>query len=140
MKLPYGEEIGHYWQTSRTAPDTWIERAKKVLSDAGGKILTDAYGATADGRAAFMLIFKIGDSTFKLVWPVLPSSTGNEKAAKIQAATLLYHDVKAKAVAATVMGAETAFFSYLLLQDGRVTSELALPELHDVFPKLLAGG
>ena len=50
---------------------------------------------------------------------------------------MLYHDVKAKAMTASVLGAEVAFFSYMMLPDGRVSSELASPELAEAFPKLL---
>ena len=136
MKLPYAEDIGHYWQTSQSSPDGWIDRAKKIIVDLGGQILADGYGS-ASGQAAFMLAFKIKDQSYKVVWPVLPSHSGKETAAKRQAATLLYHDVKAKAMTASVLGIEVAFFSYMMLPDGRVSSELAKPELAKEFPKLL---
>jgi len=136
MDLPYAEDIGHYWQTSQSPPDTWIERAKKVIEDMGGEILADGFGSTGE-RAAFMLGFKFKEQKYKVVWPVLPSQTGKGLAAKRQAATLLYHDVKAKAMTASVLGVETAFFSYMMLTDGRVSSELARPELAEAFPKLL---
>ena len=70
-----------------------------------------------------MLAFRLGDDQFKLVWPLLESKTGNEKAAKVQAATALYHDVKAKCVAAKFLGSRTAFFSALMLPNGQTASE-----------------
>lgn len=136
MNLPYAEDIGHYWQTSQSSPDTWIEKAKKIIVDLGGQILADGFGS-AGGHAAFMLAFSIKEQNYKVVWPVLPSCSGKDAAAKRQAATLLYHDVKAKAMTASVLGIEVAFFSYLMLPDGRVSSELARPELVEIFPKLL---
>jgi len=136
MDLPYAEDIGHYWQTSQSSPDMWVERAKKVIQDMGGQILADGFGS-ANGRAAFMIAFKFKDQPYKVVWPVLPTYSGKEGAAKRQAATLLYHDVKAKAMTASVLGFETAFFAYMLLPDGRVSSELVKPELAEAFPKLL---
>jgi hypothetical protein len=136
MNLPYAEDVGHYWQTSQTSPDTWIERAKKIIQDMGGEIIADAFGS-AGGRAAFMLSFKFKDEGYKVVFPVLPTYSGKEGAAKRQAATMLYHDVKAKAMTASVLGIEAAFFSYMMLPDGRVSSQLAKPELAEVFPKLL---
>ncbi len=139
MNLPYAEDIGHYWKTGQSPADSWIEKAKKIIQNIGGQILADAFGSSGD-RAAFMLQFKIQGQDYKVIWPILPSSSGNEKAAKIQAATLLYHDVKAKAMTASVLGAEVAFFSYRMLPDGRMSSELALPELADTFPKLLMRG
>lgn len=75
---------------------------------------------------------------FKLMWPVLPSREGNVKAARIQAATMLYHDVKAKVVTAKVLGTRAAFFQYLLLPDGRSASEATTPELANQIPQLLA--
>ena len=136
MNLPYAEDVGHYWQTSQSSPDTWIDRAKKVIVDLGGKILADGYGS-ASGRAAFMIVFEIKGQKYKVVWPVLPTYSGKEVPAKRQAATMLYHDVKAKAMTASVLGVEVAFFSYMMLPDGRVSSELANPELAEAFPKPL---
>ncbi len=135
MELPYAEDVGHYWQTSQSSPDVWMDRAKKVIIDLGGQILADGYGS-ASGRSAFMLAFEIKDQNYKVVWPVLPTY-GRESSAKRQAATMLFHDVKAKAMTASVLGVEVAFFSYMLLPDGRMASELTRPELAEVFPKLL---
>lgn len=136
MELPYAEDVGHYWQTSRSSPDIWMGRAKKVIMDLGGEILADGYGSDRN-HAAFILAFKIKEHNYKVIWPVLPSHHKKELAAKIQAATMLYHDVKAKAMAASVLGTEVAFFSYMALPDGRIASELTNPELADAFPKLL---
>lgn len=136
MELPYAEDVKHYWQTSQSSPDVWVERARKVIVELGGEILSDAYGS-ANGRAAFMLTFRIDEQNYKVIWPVLPTYSGKESSAKRQAATMLYHDVKAKAMTASVLGAEVAFFSYMLLKDGRSAGELSRPELSDAFPKLL---
>lgn len=87
-----------------------------------------------------MLIFEIGGDHFKILWPVLPTKDGkNELAAKRQATTFIFHDVKAKCLAATVLGARSAFFQYLLLPDGRSTTEASIPELMKGLPKLLKG-
>lgn len=139
MELPYAEDIGHYWQTGQASPDEWIERARKLIKELGGTILQEAFGSV-DNHAAFMLKFELEDSEFKVVWPVLPSRSGKTLAAKRQAATLLYHDIKAKAMTATVLGNKTAFFSYLMLRDGRAASELATPELAEHWPLQLRSG
>lgn len=136
FKPPYAEDIGHYWQTSNSSPDEWIDRAKKIILDIGGEILAEGFGS-ANGQSAFMLSFKFGEQQYKVVWPVLSTYSGKEVSAKRQAATLLYHDVKAKAMTASVLGFEAAFFSYMMLPDGRAASELAKPELMGIFPKLL---
>ena len=137
MNLPYAEDVGHYWQTGSSSSDVWIEKAKRQIEEVGGTINADAYGSM-EGRAAFMIAFSIGDDRFKVVFPVLDSKTGKSGAAKRQAATMLYHDIKAKCMTASVLGSKAAFFSYLLLSDGRTASELATPELAQVFPLLLS--
>lgn len=134
--LPYAEEIGHYWKTSQNSPDRWIEKARKQIERLGGKVRAEGFGS-ADNHEAYMLGFEFDGQKFKIVWPVLPSAKGNTLAARRQAATMLYHDVKAKSISASVLGVKSAFFSYLLLPDGRAAHEVAAPGLADKFPKLL---
>jgi hypothetical protein len=136
MKLPYAESV-NYWQTGRSSPDKWIADAKRLIQKAGGQILGEAFGQDGQGNAAFMLAFAIGGDNFKIVWPVLKSRTGKEQAARIQAATFLFHDVKAKCLSASILGARAAFFSYLVLPDGRAASEASTPELYDAIPEIL---
>ncbi|MBE3142230.1 MAG: hypothetical protein IMZ53_16795 [Thermoplasmata archaeon] len=137
--LPYAEDIGHYWQTSNSSPDSWLAKTTDLIKKSQGKIIAEGFGS-AMGRAAFMLTFEIGGEKFKLVWPVLPSKTKKDLAARRQAATLMYYDVKAKLMTASVLGFRDAFFQYLLLPDGRTTGEIALPELSQAFPQLLTDG
>lgn len=129
MKLPYAEDL-NYWQSGRSSPDTWISKAKKELARAGFKVLGDAYGMDdVLGRAAYMLSFQLAEDMFKVTWPVLPSRTGKDQAARIQAATMLYHDVKSRCVSAKVLGGRTAFFSYIRLPDGRSAADTAVEEI-----------
>lgn len=134
MVLPYAEDL-NYWQTGRSSPDSWIDKAKKELLQAGFKVLGDAYGMDdVLGRSAYMLSFQLGSDTFKVTWPVLPSRTGKEQAARIQAATMLYHDTKSRCVSAKVLGGRTAFFSYIRLPDGRSASDV---DMEDVLLQLI---
>lgn len=133
MELPYAEDLGHYWETGQSAPDVWMEKTRKVIIEMGGKVSTEAFGS-ADGREAYMIAFEIAGDFYKVVWPVLPSRLGRHYSARRQAATLLHYDIKAKAMSAGVLGTRTAFFSYLMLPDGRAASEVATPELSGVFP------
>ena len=135
MKLPYAEDI-NYWRTGRSDPDTWMERAKAQVAKLGAKVLSEGY-ARGKEKAAFMLHFEAQGEEFRVVWQVLPTRGDNERAARIQAATLLYHDVKAKCLEATVKGVRAAFFEYLLLPDGRTASEASEPELLEGVPKRL---
>lgn len=137
-ELPNAEDV-NYWKTSKTSPDTWMGRAKQQIASLGGTVLAEGFGSEpTTGRAAFMLAFEIGGDRFKIVWPCLPSKDGNEGAARIQAATMLYRDVKAKCISATVLGTRAAFFSFLLLPDGRTATEVSAPELMEAWPRLLS--
>ncbi len=136
------EELGHYWQTSKTAPDAWLDKAEGMIEGHGGTVLSRGHGK-AEGKEAYMLAFELEGQAYKVVWPVLDSRR-NKRAARIQAATLLHHDIKSKIVTAKVLGNRTAFFQYLVLSDGRTTAEVADPELMHMLPDLnrplLAGG
>lgn len=136
-KFNYAEDV-NYWQTSTVSADTWIDKAKKEIGTVGGKILGEMFGQDAvSGVAAFRLDFQIGDDKFKIQWPVLQSKTRNEKAAKIQAATILYHDVKGKCVSAKVFGARAAFIQYLMLPNGKTTSEATNAEFVELLPRFM---
>lgn len=130
-------EDANYWQTSTVSTDSWIYKAKHEIVAAGGTLGSSAFGDDGQGRAAFMLEFSFGRDQFRIVWPVLESRTGRDRAAKIQAATMLYHDVKAKCVSAKVHGVRAAFFQYAMLPDGRTAAQLADPEIVNMYPKLL---
>jgi len=134
----YAEDV-NYWQTSRAPADTWIARAREEIERAGGTVVAEAFGSDAGGRAAYMLSFALAGERYRIVWPVLPSKTGNARAARIQAATMLYHDAKARAVAAKAIGTRAAFFTFLQLPDGRTMGQVATPELERMVPALLAG-
>ena len=93
----------------------------------------------SDGsRSSYLLVFQLGEDQFKMIWPVLESKRGNTRSARIQAATALYHEVKAACVKAKFLGARTAFFAFLMLPDGRTASQVATPEIAEVFLPALA--
>ena len=133
----FAEDVGHYWQTSKSSADVWLDRARAEIGSIGGKVLREGFGRENSGRAAFMIQFELDGELFKILWQVLPSSTGNERAAKVQAATALYHDVKARCLSALWIGTRAAFFSYLELPDGRTTGQIATPELMSSLPRFL---
>ena len=132
----YAEDV-NYWQTSQSSADTWIDKAKKEITGIGGNIMTESF-ADQQGRSAFLLEFRLGSDVFKVVWPILPSYSGKDRAAKVQAATMLYHDVKAKVVSAKVLGIRTAFFTYLVLPDGRTAAQASGSEIARYVPNILA--
>ena len=118
-KIIYAEDI-NYWKTSQTSPDVWIDKTKKLISDLGGRILAEGYGSEPmTGRAAYMLGFEIKGDQFKVIWPVLPTrKKTDERAARIQAATMLFHDTKAKCLSESAKGTRAGFFEYMLLPHG----------------------
>ena len=131
----YAEDV-NYWKTSRSSPDSWISKTKSLIIDFGGEIVSEAFGSSGD-RSAFLLEWKHEGQCYKMVWPVLQSAEGNEEAARRQAATMLYHDTKAKLVSAKVLGVRIAFFQWLQIPDGRSAYQLADNELTKAMPALL---
>lgn len=130
-----------YWQTSKRPPDYWLDKAKAEIDRAGGEVLAEGFGSQGC-EAAYFLRFQIGDDTFRIVWPVAEgkylddgSSRSFLLAARRQAATMLFHDVKAACVKARVLGARTAFFAHLELEDGSLANQAAPESL----PLLLPG-
>lgn len=134
----YAENL-NYWQTGKTDPDGWIEKAKAQLVALGAKIEAQGFGMNGDGKSAYMLGFTIKGDAYKIVWPVLPLKFTNssERAAKIQAATMLYHYVKAVALYVAVVGPKAALFSHYMLPDGRMASQIATDELAVMTPQML---
>jgi len=131
-------ESANFWMTGRSSPDVWIERAKKQIATLGCHVLAEGFGSDADGHAAYMLAFEARGDRFKIVWPVLPSKTRRETAARVQAATMLYHYVKSVCLFAVVVGTRSAFFAHLMLPDGRMASQVADPdELLTAIPQIL---
>ena len=138
-QIIYAEDV-NFWQTGQSSPDTWIDRTKRQIEDLGGKVEGEAFGSDSEGRAAYMLVFRVGNDSFKIVWPVLPTRTKRPQAAKIQAATMLYHYVKSVCLYAVVVGPRLAFFSHLVLADGRMASQVSGDELASMSPELFFPG
>lgn len=130
-------ESVNYWQTSRSSPDTWLEKAKREITKVGGSVIGEGFVSDSI-KSSYLLAFQIGDDQFRMIWPVLKSKGGNLRTARIQAATALYHEVKAACVKAKFLGSRTAFFAFLMLPDGRTASQVATPEIAEIFPPALA--
>ncbi len=109
-----------------------------MVKHIGGTVTSSGFGSSNE-KSAFMIQFHFDGEDYRIVWPVLESKTDNELAAKRQAATMLYHDVKAKLISAQIIGIKTAFFSWICLPNGKVASECYAPELLAQAPKFLTG-
>jgi hypothetical protein len=141
MKMSeYAEDLP-YFKTSTTTPDTWIAKAVDQVEKAGGLLLSEGFGSS-NGKSAYMIRFFVDQKNYRIVWPVAESKYTNDpkgfsNAARRQAATMLFHDVKAMCIKARALGSDVAFFSHLELDDGRVANELVGASGN--LPKLLGG-
>jgi hypothetical protein len=132
----YADELP-YWKTSTSDPGTWIDRAAIEIERAGGEVIGRACGKLPSGRVAFVLQFKLEEDVFRVVWPVLtPRHEKDLAAARRQAATALFYDVKARCISSRFMGARAAFCAFMLLPDGRSVGDLALNQLAEL-PEIL---
>lgn len=134
MTQPYAEEV-NYWQTGKTPPDGWIAKCRKEIEEVGGIWLSYLFAEQGD-QSAFRIEFSLEDQRFRMVWPVLESETGKTLAAQRQAATALYHLIKAKCVEVKFLGAQRAFHANLVLEDGRTAGDLLPGEIKGL-PKLI---
>lgn len=110
------EHLGHYYQTSTTSPDDWQDKTRRLIEKHGGNVRSWGFGSNT-GTEAYILVFSFRGRDFRIIWPVLPTKRAL-RAARIQAATLMYHDVVARLLVAKVFGFDFAFFQYLLSPDG----------------------
>lgn len=128
----------NYWKTSKSSPDAWVEKSISLIEQFGGEIISSGFGnEVAVQRSAYMIRFKVEDLIYKIIWPVLLSEKGDQMAARRQAATMLYHDIKAKCVSAQVLGARVSFFSWMELPNGQPAFTATNIELLDSVPQRL---
>ena len=136
MKVDFAEQC-NYWKTSSRSPDSWLEKTENIIQDKGGEVLQSGFGNDpAAGRAAYMLRFSIEGQVYKIIWPVLPSDGGSSMAAKRQAATMLFHDTKAKLIAAQVLGPRVAFFQWVELPNGQPACQLTNDQMIESIPAM----
>ena len=123
----------NYWKTGNTRPEIWVDKIKKELEKAGAKHIDTAV-INSSKSFSIVLRFVFDDDNFCINWKALDCRPGNEDAAKIQAATMLHHDIKSKCHGCKrVKGSRKAFFEYLVLPDGQIASEVGTHQL----PKFL---
>lgn len=140
----YAEDV-NFWKSGVGPPEKWIIQAVDQITKLGGVVVGHAYGTGERGNA-YMIGFRLGDDSYKVIWPVLPlrytygpKQRQNEQAARVQAATALHHYCKAVCLYAAVVGPRAAFFSHLLLPDGRTAAQATSDELAHFLPPLLGG-
>ena len=124
-----------YWKTGRSSPDEWIRKARDQLERVGGTI-TESGNIMQHGREVVLIGFRLDGDQFRIVWPVMGHEPNENLAAVRQAATMLYHDVKARCVAVLVKGARWAFHAELLLPDGETVGTLSDDRLMKLLPAM----
>lgn len=137
MSKKYAEQC-NYWKTGKSSPDMWMEKVIDLIENFGGVIVSSGFG-NDQKKAAYMIQFNLDGEQYRIIWPVLASERGDSFSARRQAVTMLYHDVKAKCVSSQVLGFRTAFFSWLVLPDGRTAFQLNGSELIENTPQFLIG-
>jgi len=122
IQLPRASDLP-YWKTGASSASQVLEKAAQLVRDAGGKVFHFGQASDEREREAYVIEFRAGGDTFRMFWPVSRHEPGQEKAARRQAAAMLFHDVKAKIVKAKVFGVRVAFLDALALPDGRIAAQ-----------------
>lgn len=134
QRIVYAQDV-NYWRTGTTSPDKWIEKTKTEIKNVGGTIDGEAY-MERDGKRAYTLLFTMDGDPYRVTWPVLPLKPNNrrtpaelradDQAAKIQATTFMFNDIKAKCMIVKVFGPQSTFLQYRVMPDGSTPNEQAL--------------
>ena len=135
MDLPFAEDM-NYWKSGKSAPDKWLDSAEDIINKLGGEVHLRAIGRQ-DGRSVYCMNFSFGEDRFKAIWPVLPTKKNEKRAAERQASTMLFHDVKSRSLRSSIFGPRVAFFDFLLLENGKTTTQLTNQELLNYTPQSL---
>lgn len=133
-KVIYAQDV-NYYRTGTTAPETWLEKSKAEIRAVGGDVSGEAY-MERDGQRAYTLLFTFDAESYRISWPVLPLKPNprrskaelkaDERAARIQATTFMYYDIKAKCMVVKVLGPQAAFLQYRVMADGSTPAEQGL--------------
>lgn len=136
MNLPAAEDV-NYWRTGRSAVDSWIDKCCRLIDEVGGTIIQKGM-IWQNGDSVCLLAFSIDGESYRVGWPVLKTRAGDsdDPAARIQAATFMYHDVKAKVMIAKVLGPRCAFIGNLMVTKNSTVGELNNLQLQKALPQL----
>lgn len=134
MNLPNARELP-YWKTSRSSGDDWLAKTSDLVENYDGVVLGRGMGRDPmSGNRAWILSFEMDGASYRIVWPVLPADPKDQKAAERQAATMLFHDTKARLLSSLVLGSRAALMTWLELGDGRIAAQVADGELARILP------
>jgi hypothetical protein len=122
MELPYAETMP-YWKTSKSGIENWLNKTEKLIEGIGGRVDTRIVGKSG-GKEGIVFGYFIENDPYKISWPVLPTKKSEDSgAASRQAATMIYHDTKARINRLAIFGARVVFSDWLIGQDGKTIAE-----------------
>lgn len=105
---PYAEDM-NYFKTSKKSADAWLDDTVELVESISGKVTDRAIVKKGDREVCFIK-WEHNHKTYQFLWETLPVKLkGNERAARVQMVTALYHAVKAKVIEAKFRGVDTAF-------------------------------
>jgi len=122
-KKLYAEDLP-YWRTG-TKYNQAIDEAVNALNKYGAEISMNGQ-FSIDGVKVIAIQFKLDGDEYRLVERIIlprKRSGTNDRAAEIQAAAALKHNVKSRLNQYLRNGARNAFMSALILPNGRVAHE-----------------
>lgn len=129
-KLPFGEDIGHYWRTSKKDAGYWLNSVRDMIVSIPGCKVLKKVDYEENDQNFFLVEFTVGLDWFKIIYPVLPvRQLKDREAARVQAVTLMFHEVKSRMMLIKIFGIHYAFLNYLVADNGKTVSQMAVPEL-----------
>lgn len=121
MNTIYAEDLP-YWKTSKSGVETWLDRTEKLLTEIKAIVHTRIVGKSM-GREGILIGYTINDEEFRISWPVLSTKKeGDSSAALRQAATMIYHDTKARVNRIKIFPPRVVFSDWLLIE-GKTLAE-----------------
>lgn len=121
MELPYAEDCS-YWKTSKSGVEGWLDKTERLIEQIEGEVITRIAGKSG-GKEAIMFVWELKGEQYKLMWPVLPTKKDERSAAMRQAATMIYHDTKARINRLKIFPPEVVFSDWLVLPNGQTIAE-----------------
>ncbi|MEM7551121.1 MAG: hypothetical protein AAF363_15665 [Bacteroidota bacterium] len=122
MELPFAENMP-YWKTSSSGIENWLDKTEKLITEYGGDVNTRIAGKS-NGKEAIMFGFTLESDRYKILWPILPTKKDSDRnAAARQAATMIYHDTKARVNRLKIFTPRVVFSDWLLLNNGKTLAE-----------------
>lgn len=120
-ELPYAEEL-NFWKTSKSSADKWLNDAEDIIAKFGGTVTLRAKGRAGENQA-YAFQFSHNNDRFKILYPVLPTKNGDVRSAERQCCQFIFYEVKNRSIQVKIFGFKSAYFEFLMLEDGQTVRE-----------------